>query len=545
AAQDLESHREPWAPPRPRPPRPARPCRAMLQPGPGSFYATAQAQGLSRYEKSGIGTSLPSGPTTDEALRLLRLVAAAQADLADAQADLRREVLDRLDRLDGSAAGGAAAAAAQAPGRAGPCCAAQPDSCPSPRGSAQAGLAGAGPPRARPGAPGAGEAEQRSSPVEAPARASMARSRTYNSQRASVKSQRASADYTEVRLQKLGLSGTSDSLDEKGLAEGTWRARCFAMLAHPMFDLFISTVIVLNSIMMGVELTVQPSAESGTPQTRLFFGVMESVFLVVYIVELACRFYACGASCLRSSWVKFDVLIVTVGVIGDWLVPIILLASGEAIAKPSYLQIFRLARVGRAVRLFVQFRILWMLVSGIISSISTIVNVLIVLVLVLFAFSCLGVEVITNHAKSSQGGEFQNLVQEHWSSLPHTMLTLVQFVTLDSIGAIYAPMIREDLWLTLFFVPFILVVSIILMNLVIHFRGDRILHGEREARPGGTSPCQRAARKEVDTEADSHVPRVGCGRQRPCHPGGGRVCPSGAAERAREPPEWVSFSRHL
>jgi hypothetical protein len=234
-----------------------------------------------------------------------------------------------------------------------------------------------------------------------------------------------------------------------------------------MFDIFISTVIVLNSIVIGVELSVQPSEESETPETRLVFGVMENVFLIIYIVELACRFYACGKSCLRSSWVKFDVFIVLIGVIGNWLIPSIVLVAGDAISKPTFLSIFRLARVARAVRLFVQFRTLWMLISGIISSIPTIINVFVVLLLVLFAFACLGVEVITNNAKSSQGGEFQELVHQYWSTLPHIMLTLVQFVTLDSIGGIYAPMIHDETWLLFYFVPFLLVVSVILMNLVV------------------------------------------------------------------------------
>jgi Ca2+-binding EF-hand superfamily protein len=46
------------------------------------------------------------------------------------------------------------------------------------------------------------------------------------------------------------------------------------------------------------------------------------------------------------------------------------------------------------------------------------------------------------------------------------MLTLIQFVNLDGIGAIYTPMVRSEPTTGLFFVSFMLIVSICLMNLV-------------------------------------------------------------------------------
>jgi hypothetical protein len=51
---------------------------------------------------------------------------------------------------------------------------------------------------------------------------------------------------------------------------------------------------MLNSIVIGVELTVQPSEESETPESRLWFGIFENLFLSIYVVELAVRLYACG-----------------------------------------------------------------------------------------------------------------------------------------------------------------------------------------------------------------------------------------------------------
>eukprot|EP00811_Abedinium_folium_P003076 NODE_12830_length_1201_cov_4.851024.p1 GENE.NODE_12830_length_1201_cov_4.851024~~NODE_12830_length_1201_cov_4.851024.p1 ORF type:complete len:323 (-),score=111.42 NODE_12830_length_1201_cov_4.851024:233-1129(-) len=53
-----------------------------------------------------------------------------------------------------------------------------------------------------------------------------------------------------------------------------------------------------------------------------------------------------------------------------------------------------------------------------------------------------------------------------FDSIPDIMLTLVQFVTLDSVAGIYGPLIRHQPALVLFFTPLIMLVSIALMNLV-------------------------------------------------------------------------------
>ena len=61
---------------------------------------------------------------------------------------------------------------------------------------------------------------------------------------------------------------------------------------------------------------------------------------------------------------------------------------------------------------------------------------------------------------------FDSYVERYWTDLPVSMLTLIQFVNLDGIGAIYTPMVRSAPWAGLFFISFMLIVSICLMNLV-------------------------------------------------------------------------------
>eukprot|EP00439_Symbiodinium_sp_Y106_P068488 s1342_g11.t1 len=58
------------------------------------------------------------------------------------------------------------------------------------------------------------------------------------------------------------------------------------------------------------------------------------------------------------------------------------------------------------------------------------------------------------------------ILERNFSSLGMAMITLAQFVTMDSIASIYLPLVRMQPWLMLYFTLLILIVSISVMNLV-------------------------------------------------------------------------------
>jgi len=62
--------------------------------------------------------------------------------------------------------------------------------------------------------------------------------------------------------------------------------------------------------------------------------------------------------------------------------------------------------------------------------------------------------------------EYRVDVEKYFPSLPLTMLTLLQFVCMDSIGSIYRPLIQENPSLAVYFVAIILIVAVVFMNIV-------------------------------------------------------------------------------
>jgi Ca2+-binding EF-hand superfamily protein len=132
------------------------------------------------------------------------------------------------------------------------------------------------------------------------------------------------------------------------------------------------------------------------------------------------------------------------------------------------LRVLRLLRLARAVRLFSQFKALWMLVRGLLSSAGTISYTFLLLALILYLFANMAIELITKDEElRSQDAEFDQIVQDYFPDLFTTIMTLTQFVNLDSIGQIYRRIIpHKKVELTVFFGLFLLIVSISLMNLV-------------------------------------------------------------------------------
>jgi len=140
--------------------------------------------------------------------------------------------------------------------------------------------------------------------------------------------------------------------------------------------------------------------------------------------------------------------------------------AGSAGQQIMILRLLRLFRLVRTFRMIKQIRSIWRLVYGLMNSSETMVAAFALLGLVLYVFGVLALQVISSDPALLGDPETQILIEDRFSSLGMTMMTLTQFVTVDSIASVYLPLIRQNPWLMFYFVPLILVVSISLMNLV-------------------------------------------------------------------------------
>lgn len=229
---------------------------------------------------------------------------------------------------------------------------------------------------------------------------------------------------------------------------------------------FINIVIIANSCTVGVDQSLRIAGKSTT-----FVDSLEHLFIVVYVIELSLQFIGRRKAALHDGWVFFDGLLVFIAVFSSWVLPFMSMftAIGDVsgLGLALVLRTARLARLARAVRLIRAFRQLWLLVHAFLSSAKTMAYVVMMLGIILYMFSSVAVEVITMRYRDLETPDhIMEMVDNYFPTLPATMLTLVQFVCLDSIGQIYRPIILYDGVLVFYFASVILVVGIVLMNIV-------------------------------------------------------------------------------
>lgn len=269
---------------------------------------------------------------------------------------------------------------------------------------------------------------------------------------------------TKTFAEKRRLSVLRPQLSEATVKRASsFSQMCQERLETRSFDLAMAAVIMLNVITIGVEQTLR--LESIIEDISWSATLLESVFLTIYIGELLLRFSAYGKSMFKVSWVRFDTFLVIMAIVSDWLLPAFAVKSDEV---AMVFRFARLSRLARALRLLVKFRELYMLVHCFTNSAKTVLYTALWGTVILYMFSSVAMEIITikyaNEEDMPEG--VAEVVANYFPSLPMTMLTLVQFVCMDSIGDIYRPLIKHDWVLAVYFMAVILAVSVVLMNIV-------------------------------------------------------------------------------
>lgn len=239
-----------------------------------------------------------------------------------------------------------------------------------------------------------------------------------------------------------------------------FRKALSAKLASVQYDCIIGCVLLVNLAVMGYEITLRADGEEPGP----FLQVVDLTFVGLYTLDCMVNIFATPKAILHRPLFQVDAFIVlcgwaevAIGSMGD-------AANQGPLQQAGMLKLLRMVRVVRAVRLLVHCRPLFILVQGLIHSLDTLVWTFVIMASMIYVFALLGMELISEG--QSDDPEFNSVAKLHFSSLSDTMLTLLQVITLDSIGAIYTPLIRGAPWLVLYFVMFILLGSVSLMNLV-------------------------------------------------------------------------------
>lgn len=221
------------------------------------------------------------------------------------------------------------------------------------------------------------------------------------------------------------------------------------------FETAIIAVIVVNAVVIGLETVPSVMAHYGG-----LLRAIDRIAIGVFIAEIALKLYAYRLRFFASGWNVFDLAIVAAA-----LVP----ASAGA-------SVLRALRILRALRLISVVPKMRQVVAGLLSAIPSMGTVIVLLMLVFYVGAVM--------ATKLYGPSFP----DWFGSIPRSLYSLFQIMTLESWSmGIVRPVMEVHPYAWVFFVPFILVTSFVVLNLFIaiivnamHEASDEEATNERE-----------------------------------------------------------------
>ena len=201
------------------------------------------------------------------------------------------------------------------------------------------------------------------------------------------------------------------------------------------FVTFITIVIIINAITLGLETSPKIKAEFG-----VILSLIDKIALTIFTIELITKILVYKLRFFKDGWNVFDFLIVAVS-----LIP----ASGPF----SVLRAFRIFRTLRLLSIVPSMK---RIIQAIFISIPGILSVGTIIILIFYISSVL--------TTTFFGEKFY----EWFGTIGNSMYTLFQIMTLESWSmGIVRPVMNEFPLAWLFFVPFILVTTFAILNLFI------------------------------------------------------------------------------
>ncbi|MGI8928450.1 MAG: ion transporter [Candidatus Limnocylindrales bacterium] len=215
----------------------------------------------------------------------------------------------------------------------------------------------------------------------------------------------------------------------------TWARR---IANNGRFNAFIVAVILVNAVLVGLETSPDLLARYDA-----FFEVANVVIGAIFVLEITIRmitYWPRPQAFFRDGWNVFDFIVVGVS-----LLP----------AAGSFATVARLARLLRVVRLVSVLPELRLLVGTMLRSFGSMIGVVLLLALVIYAYAVLGYHL------------FGAVDPQHWGDLGTAVRTLFESLTLEGWLEVQSAVIAQVPLAWLFFGSYILLAVFVVVNLFI------------------------------------------------------------------------------
>jgi len=256
------------------------------------------------------------------------------------------------------------------------------------------------------------------------------------------------------------------------------------------FNMCIAAAIVTNTICIGLDVdyapqitddpTVPDSERVTSIQGREVWYLIECLFTLLFFFEMLLKQWFMKWGYFTDHWNKVDFVLVVLSILDTGILA--LADSSGGLRKFTIIRVIRMARLVRIIRLMTMFKELWLVVSGLIQSMRTIVWVFVIIFLMIYVVAIITTMQIGHnpiydiYSKTSGGWDHR----KYFGSVPKSMLTLFQIVTLDEWSVSVARhVITNNRAFFIFFVVFIFCTTYGLLKLVVGIIVENVLAAAR------------------------------------------------------------------
>ncbi|MBO4425825.1 MAG: ion transporter [Clostridiales bacterium] len=211
-----------------------------------------------------------------------------------------------------------------------------------------------------------------------------------------------------------------------------------------VFQGIILFVIVFNSVIMGVE-TIRNLSDGAVS----VLATINTVCLWIFIIEIIVKLLAYGLAYFKDPWNWFDIIIVGVSMASG-------LAFMSAFRAVRVLRVLKSLKALRGTKLIGSVKHLQVIINAIVKSIPSILWTGILLILIYYIFALIGVNL------------FGETFPDWFGTIGKAMYTLFQVMTLESWSmGISRPVMEAFPYAWAYFVPYVLLSSFVVMNVVV------------------------------------------------------------------------------
>ncbi|KAG5283253.1 hypothetical protein AALO_G00040070 [Alosa alosa] len=203
----------------------------------------------------------------------------------------------------------------------------------------------------------------------------------------------------------------------------------FDLITKQGFDILIMVLIFLNMVTMMIE-----TDEQSIEKENILYNI-NLVFIVLFTSECVLKMIALRHHYFTVSWNVFDFIVVILSVVGMFLADLI----EKYFFSPTLFRVIRLARIGRILRLVKSAKGIRTLLFALMMSLPALFNIGILLFLVMFIYSILGMSFFAYIKKEDGIDDMFN-----FETFGNSMICLFQITTSAGWDLLLSPILNVE-----------------------------------------------------------------------------------------------------